>query len=73
MTRIPLPLVELVLGLVANLFTTAFVCRLIFDVLDRNGWGRHFSMLRLLGRLAGTSCECGSRRWLGAKPRPLVS
>ncbi len=40
----------LILGLIANLFTAVFVCRLVFDILERNGWKRQFGMLRLLDR-----------------------
>ena len=40
----------LVLGLTANLFTAVFVCRLIFDILERNGWKTRFGMFRLLGQ-----------------------
>jgi SecD/SecF fusion protein len=37
----------LVIGLVANLFTAVFVCRLVFDVLERNAWVKRFGMFRL--------------------------
>ena len=52
----------LVLGLAANLFTAVFVCRLIFDILERNGWVTRFGMFRLLGSQTGTSCGCVLRR-----------
>ena len=40
----------LVLGLIANLFTAVFVCRLIFDILEGNGWVTRFGMFRLLSQ-----------------------
>jgi SecD/SecF fusion protein len=39
--------VTLVIGLVANLFTAVFVCRLVFDVLERNRWITRVGMARI--------------------------
>jgi SecD/SecF fusion protein len=37
----------LIIGLLANLFTAVFVCRLVFDIIERNGWKQRFGMFRL--------------------------
>jgi len=40
----------LMLGLAANLFTAVFVCRLMFDILERNHWVERFRMWAILSR-----------------------
>jgi len=40
----------LLIGLLANLFTAVFVCRLVFDVLEGNAWVKRFGMFRLFER-----------------------
>lgn len=42
--------VTLIIGLLANLFTAVFVCRLIFDIIERNNWVKRISMLTIFGR-----------------------
>ena len=40
----------LMLGLAANLFTAVFVCRLMFDILERNRWVERFRMWAILSQ-----------------------
>lgn len=42
--------VTLIIGLLANLFTAVFVCRLLFDIIERNGWVKRMSMLAIFGK-----------------------
>ena len=40
--------VTLILGLLANLFTAVFVCRVMIDVLEKNRWVKRFGMTQIL-------------------------
>jgi SecD/SecF fusion protein len=40
--------VTLIIGLLLSLFTAVFVARLIFDIVERQGWIKHLSMMRLI-------------------------
>ena len=51
----------LLIGLLANLFTAVFVCRLVFDILQRNAWVKQFGMFRLF-RKAGF--DFVGKRWI---------
>ncbi|MBN2294478.1 MAG: protein translocase subunit SecD [Pirellulales bacterium] len=51
----------LLIGLLANLFTAVFVCRLVFDILERNAWTKRFGMFRLLGE---TNFNFVGKRWI---------
>ncbi len=42
--------VTLIIGLIANLFTAVFVCRLLFDIIERNAWVSRISMLSIFGK-----------------------
>ena len=51
----------LLIGLLANLFTAIFVCRLAFDVMERNGWVRRLGMFQLFQE---TSVDFVGKRWI---------
>jgi len=42
--------VTLIIGLIANLFTAVFVCRLCFDIMEKKRWVERLSMLQVLQR-----------------------
>jgi SecD/SecF fusion protein len=42
--------VTLIIGLLANLFTAVFVCRVLFDILERNNWITRVGMLKWMGK-----------------------
>lgn len=42
--------VPLIIGLLANLFTAVFVCRLLFDIIEHNGWVKQITMLSIFGK-----------------------
>ncbi len=51
----------LLIGLAANLFTAVFVCRLAFDILERNDWVTRFGMIRMF---KSVNFDFAAKRWV---------
>jgi SecD/SecF fusion protein len=59
----------LLIGLAANLFTAVFVCRLVFDILERNAWVRRFGMTRMF---KNTAFDFVGKRWFAVGASSLM-